>query len=311
MIHFNQAYSQVFKSGQLTVGLMTPAGQSGRMANVKESFEHAALADKLGFAALWARDVPLMVPQGSDNKAVALDDPFLWLAGLAMSTKNIALGAAAIVVPLRHPLHVAKAALSLDRLSGGRFILGLGSGDRPAEYDAFGKDLEARRAVFHDSWPLLRSALSPVADERRLLLEATAGYDLMEAPQARIPMMVVGSARQSVQWIAQNSDAWITYHRVESRQQGRINLWRQALSERAGGAHKPFVQSLELQLLESPAASSEPLELGLRTGRNQLIEYLGRLKGLGVGHVIVHLSNKGRPISDMIREIGQEVLPRI
>ncbi len=312
MIQFNAAYNEVFRSGRLTLGLMTPFAQaSGQMARLDEAFELAALADKLNYAALWTRDVPLMIPQGSDNTASALDDPFLWLAGLACATRRIALGAAAIVLPLRHPLHVAKASLTLDRLSAGRFILGLGSGDRPAEFASFGEDLEMRRDAFRRRWPLLRAALSPVEQERTSLLESTGGYDVMEAPQARIPMMVVGSARQSLQWIAEHADAWATYHRVEARQQGRINLWHQALEQKTQGFSKPFVQSVQLDLLKEPSAQPEPLELGMRTGRHALVDYLRRLQELGVEHVLFNLASNGRPARDVIQEIGEEVLPQV
>lgn len=312
MLRFNAAYNEVFQPGRLTLGLMTPfAHAPGQMARLDETFELAALADELNFAALWTRDVPLMVPQGSDNTASALDDPFLWLAGLGFVTRRIALGTAAIVLPLRHPLHVAKAALTLDRLSVGRFILGMGSGDRPAEFSSFGGELEMRRDVFRSRWPVVRAALSPVAEERLPLLEATGGYDLMDAPQARIPMMIVGSARQSLQWIAEHADAWATYHREEARQQGRINLWHQALEQKAAEFPKPFVQSVQLDLLKSPFAKPKPLELGMRTGRYALVDYLHRMKELGVGHVLFNLASNGRPARDVIREIGEEVLPQV
>ena len=308
---FNTAYGKVFQLNRLTLGLMTPLAHDGKMARFDEAFEQAALADELNFAALWTRDVPLMIPQGSEHSISALDDPFLWLAVLANATRTIALGAAAIVLPLRHPLHVAKASLTLDRLSAGRFILGLGSGDRPAEFASFGEDLDARREAFRQRWHVVRSALSPHAPDRQPLLELTEGYDLMEAPQARIPMIVVGSARQSVQWIAAHGDAWATYHRDETRQQGRINLWRGALAQSAHGAAKPFIQSMQLDLAKSPSAQPEPLELGMRTGRHALVDYLRRLKELGVGHVLFNLSGGGRPVADVIREMGEEVVPRV
>ena len=310
MSDFNSAYQKVFQPNQLTLGLMTPLARQGSMARIDDAFRQAALADKLNFAALWARDVPLMIPQGSDNSTSALDDPFLWLAGLAGATTHIALGAAAIVLPLRHPLHVAKAALSLDRLSAGRFILGVGSGDRPAEFASFGQDLEARREVFRERWQVVRAALSPVPQEREPLLELTDGYELMAVPQRQIPMIVVGSARQSVQWIAAQGDAWATYHRPEARQQSRIGLWRGALQQSAQGADKPFIQSMQLELLESVSAQPEPLELGMRTGREALIDYLLRLKELGVGHVLFNLSG-GRPAEEVVQELGEEVIPQL
>ena len=312
MDRFNRAYVEVLGSGRMTVGLMTPTARpAGAMADLDAERQVAQRAEAMGFAALWTRDVPLMVPQGSDQEAVALDDPFVWLATLAAATRQIALGTAAAVLPLRNPLHLAKGALSLDRLSGGRFILGLGSGDRPEEFGAFGEDVNLRAEKFRSHWSVLRSALGGRSSERARLLEATGGYQLMQPSSARVPMVVVGSARQSLQWIAANADAWATYHRDEVRQEGRIGLWRSALRERAGGETKPFVQSLHLDLLACPDAPATPIELGLRTGRHQLASYLARMKHAGIGHVMLHLAPGLRPALDIVDEIGQQVLPAL
>lgn len=306
----NAAWGRVFQAERLTVGLMTPFdAATARLADLDASARLAALADELGFAALWTREVPLMIPQGSDQQASALDDPFLWLAWLASATRRIALGTAAVVLPLRHPLHVAKSALSLDRMSGGRLLLGMGSGDRPEEFASFGQDLDGRAAAFRERWALVRAALSPDPGRREPLLEATGGYDLMPPPEARIPAIVVGSSRQTLQWIAANADAWATYHRDEVQQRGRIGLWQQALEQRAGGEPKPFVQSALLDLLEEPSAPAQPLDLGLRTGRDGLVDYLRRMRVLGVAHVMFGLVEGGRPAAEVIREIGEEVLP--
>jgi luciferase-type oxidoreductase len=315
MDRFNRACVAVLAAGRMTIGLMTPAARpSGGMADLDAERQLAERADMLGFAALWARDVPLMVPQGADHEVSAQDDPFVWLATLSAATQRIALGTAAAVLPLRNPLHLAKSALSLDRLSGGRFILGLGSGDRPEEFVAFGEDVNRRAEKFRAQWPVLRSALGRRTSERELLLEVTHGYELMKPSSTRVPMIVVGSARQSLQWIAANADAWATYHRDEVRQQGRIGLWRSALRERAGGKVKPFVQSVQsvhLDLLASPDAPSTPVELGLRTGRRQLIAYLARMEKIGVSHVMLHLAPGLRPVLEIVDEIGQEVLPAL
>lgn len=309
-MYFNIAHHHVFRPGKLTLGLMTPFTEAaGQMASLDDTIRLAALADALGFAALWTRDVPLAIPQGSAHISSTLDDPFLWLAALAHATEHIAVGAAAIVLPLRHPLHVAKASLTLDRLSSGRFILGLGSGDRPDEFASFGENLDTRRDSYRERWPLLRAALSPDAAQRQVLLDATGGHDLFALPSAQIPMLVVGSARQSLQWTAEHADGWATYHRPEARQKGRIGLWQQALGQKAAGSDKPFVQSVQLDLLADPTAPSEPLELGLRSGRQGLIRYLRSLQELGVAHVIFNLADNGRPEHEVLREIGTEIIP--
>lgn len=310
MYPFNAACIRALASPGLTLGLMTPiARQVGAMADVEFERLAAVNADQHGFAVLWARDVPLMVPQGSDLEAAAIDDPFVWLSSLAAATKEIAVGTAAAVLPLRHPLHLAKTAISMDRLSGGRFILGVGSGDRDAELAAFDKRSEQRGELFRRDWEILRSALAPEVAERQVLFDATGGYDLATVPATRVPMIAVGSARQTLQWIAANSDGWASYHRGEARQQGRIELWQSALRERASGKQKPFVQSLHLDLVEDSDAPALPIELGLRTGSKALVEYLVRLEGMGVGHVLLHLARGSRPALEILDELGRDVLP--
>ena len=307
---FNTAYRRTLLAGRLTLGLMTPVARAnGAMADPEAEREVAALADRLGFAALWTRDVPVMVPQGEEISV--LDEPFVWLAMLAGATRRIALGTAAAVLPLRHPLHVAKAALSLNRLSGERFILGLGSGDREAEFAIFRQDIALRGDAFRERWNLVRSALSPDEAGRTALREATGGLDLMAPPAERIGMLVVGSARQSLQWTAAHADGWATYHRDEARQQGRIGLWQTALRERADGEAKPFIQSLQIDLLEDPAAPAEPIELGLRTGRDALVAYLDRMEDAGVAHVLMNVVRGPRPATEVVEELGREVLPRL
>ncbi|WP_406235990.1 TIGR03571 family LLM class oxidoreductase [Isoptericola jiangsuensis] len=307
MNHFNAAHARVFPQHGLSLGLMTPVAAHG-LADVAEAQRIARLADDLGFAALWTRDVPLMVPQGPDATASAVDDPFLWLALLAGATTRIAVGTAAIVLPLRHPLHVAKSALSLDRISGGRFVLGLGSGDRPEEFAAFGEDLEGRAATFRERWALLRAALSPDEAERARLRDATGGFDVLPAAQARIPMLVVGTARQSLQWIAREAEGWATYHREEAAQEGRIGLWQQA---QGAGEAKPFVQSMLLDLQADPQAPAEALPLGLKVGRDGLRAYLQRVHAQGVAHVMFNLVDNGRPVDEVLREIAAYILPAV
>ncbi|AWH53657.1 LLM class flavin-dependent oxidoreductase [Stenotrophomonas sp. ESTM1D_MKCIP4_1] len=305
MYPFNVAHAGLFAGDGLTLGLMTPVAAHG-LADLAEARRIARLADALGFAALWTRDVPLMVPQGPDATASALDDPFLWLALLAASTERIVLGTAAIVLPLRHPLHVAKSALSLDRISGGRFVLGLGSGDRPEEFAAFGEDLEGRAATFRERWSLLRAALSPIEAEHARARDASGGFDVLPMPSVRIPMLVVGTARQSLQWIAREAEGWATYHREEATQEGRIGLWQQAQGE---GAAKPFVQSMLLDLQADPRAPAEALPLGLKVGREGLRAYLQRVHAQGVGHVMFNLVDNGRAVDEVLGEIATHILP--
>lgn len=104
--------------------------------------ELAELADSLGFRALWVRDVPLYDPSFGD--AAQVFEVFSYLGFLASVTRNILLGTAAVVLPLREPLLTLKSAATIRALSGGRLLLGVASGDRPVEYPLFGRDFDSR-----------------------------------------------------------------------------------------------------------------------------------------------------------------------
>lgn len=310
---FSPALSAVrAPDGRLTLGLMTPPPQpQGVMADPVEARELAALAEAQGIAALWVRDVPLAVPQGGDRLASSLDDPFQWLALLAGATSRIALGTAAAVLPLRHPLHLAKTALSLDRISGGRLLLGVATGDRPEEFEIFGAELGDRRDEFRDRWALLRSALSPVEREREHLLRATSGYELMVPPAHRIPQVIVGSAKQTLQFNAAHADAWATYYRPYDEQKGRFGLWRQAVEQRGRGNDPALIQSMSLDLLEDPDAPAQEISLGLRTGSKALVETLRRYREIGLEHCIFAQASDDRSTREVIEQLGREVVPRL
>jgi luciferase-type oxidoreductase len=156
----------LFKNSRLTIGVVLPMQERERHdIDFGLQLELARRADELGFSAIWVRDVPLNSPTYPDP--VGHSDPWVLLGALAASTQSIALATGAIVLPLRHPLHVAKAALSMDILSSGRFVLGLGSGDRPSEFAAFDRNVDDRRELFRSHWAALEPMRLTAMSARR------------------------------------------------------------------------------------------------------------------------------------------------
>lgn len=303
-------FSRTFAPGKLSLGMMMPTAPLVHgVPNMTDQLTQAARIDELGFAALWSRDVPLFDPEFGD--AGQIYDPWVWLSQLAARTKNIALSTAGIVLPLRHPIHVAKAAASLDVLSGGRFMLGAASGDRATEYPAFGYDHATRGQAYRDGIQTIRQLTEH--DFPRFASGPTAfdgGLDLLPKPTApSLPLFAVGSGQQSVQWIAEHMDGWISYPRDIEDQRRRIGLWHTALGQRAHGQFKPFAQSLFVDLAEDPDTPQSPIFLGFRFGRNRLIDHLEGLQNLGVHHVMINLRHSTRPAAEVVEELGSEVLP--
>lgn len=305
----NPGYQRMFAPGKLTLGLFFAIeSYSGPIPTMSGQIALAQRAEELGFAALWARDVPLFDPTFGDVGQIF--DPWPFLGYVAASTDTIALVTGAIVLPLRHPLHTAKAAASIDHLSNGRLVLGVSSGDRPVEYPAFGRRREDRAALFRDALAVIDRSLH----ERFPAIISTFGElsdaDLIPKPTAaHLPLLVTGHSGQTVQWIRENSQGWIMYPRPVPAQQKIIAEWNQAAVLIGDAAFKPFSQSLYIDLAENPSARPCPIHLGYRLGATALVEHLANLREIGVNHVVVNLKYGQRPARDVLEELGSAVLP--
>jgi len=299
---------RVFSEGRLSIGLTLPLLRAGDIvADFREQVELAALADALGFRALWVRDVPLNSADYPDP--VGHLDPWVLLGALAMHTTQIALASGAIVLTLRHPLHIAKGAGSVQTLSNGRFILGLGSGDRPPEYAAFGRDGEERRELYRVHWETVAAALgeSPrvVADRRP---QGAPEFMLLPQPPSPVPLLAVGSGGQSVDWIARHSIGWMTYHREPETQRARHSMWRAAVERLPTPGFRAFGVAMRLDLSGDPHERATPLPLGYRAGLNALLELLREMRENGTHHVTLNLTSD-RPVREVIEELAADVLP--
>lgn len=297
---------RLFREGHLSVGLVLPLRATvEEEVDFREQLELAVLAEALGFSAVWVRDVPLNGPWYPEP--FGHPDPMVMLGAVAARTSTIALGTAAVVLPLRHPLHVAKAAISLDHLSGGRLVLGVGSGDRPKEFAAFGVAEATYKERYRQHWKQLAAALERPA--RVHIGEEGEGADFELRPPARsdIPMIAVGSGGQTLQWIARNAAGWATYHRPRERQRDRHGLWRGAVERVVPGAFRSFSVALALELEEDPQAPPQEIDLGYRTGNANVASILETMRTDGMHHVMLNLQPVGRPVAKAITALAKSI----
>jgi luciferase-type oxidoreductase len=302
-------FSTVF-GARPSLGVFFPiesyAGDTPRM---RDQEALARRAEAIGFSALWFRDVPLRDPSFGDTGQIF--DPWVYLAHIAAHTRRIALVTGAIVLPLRHPLHVAKAAASVDRLSGERLVLGVATGDRPGELAAFGVQGD-RGEVFRQRLALIRRAWAEQFPSWQGESGGLEGLDPIPKPAlGAVPIMVTGHSRQEIDWIARHADAWVTYPRAPQAQAAVIARWRRALEEAGVEEDRPIAQSLYIDLAAEPRAAPRPIHLGWSLGREPLIDLLETLRGHGMRHVALNLKYGRRPASEVLEEIGGEVIPRL
>ena len=110
----------------------------------------AELGEALGYHLLMISDHVAITPDVQARYPAPLYDPFTTLGWLAGLTRRVELGTTVIILPYRHPIETARMAANVDRLSGGRFILGIGVGWARQEFDALGVPFHQRGAMTDD-----------------------------------------------------------------------------------------------------------------------------------------------------------------
>ena len=299
--HENAGFQQVFDGTELSFGAGFPlTNQNETMPDAPEECRLAQHAEAVGFDALWVRDVPTYWPSFGD--AGQTFDVWPWLTHVASATETIALGTASVVLPLRHPLHVAKSAASVDQLSDGRLVLGVASGDRDPEFPAFDVDAEDRGTLFRESVDVLRT----VWRDEYPTIESTWGTldgEVSVVPKPTtdtLPLLPTGHARQSVEWIAEHGDGWLFYQLPRSTLQRYLEEWRELAGQ------KPYSMAVQVELADDPEAEPEHVHQGFRAGTEWFRRYFTDLDELGVDHVVVGL--RGDDPESALTTFSEEVI---
>ena len=201
--------------------------------DVATSYAHAIelfrWAEELGYDSGWV--IQRHFRQGNEH----VSSPLVLLAAIAQHTSRIRLGTGVLVLPLEDPLKVAEDAATLDVLAGGRLELGIGSGPFPGAWEAFGRDLSERPALWDASVARLHEVLEgaplnglgeslhpPGTGVRGRLWQATSSAPAVAFAQAR----AAGAAGDGLQ-LSRATD-W-NRHQSPEAQAALVDAYRQAL----------------------------------------------------------------------------------
>ncbi|MAD41247.1 MAG: LLM class flavin-dependent oxidoreductase [Arcobacter sp.] len=305
----NNGFNSVFRNNKLSIGLVIPLENYPRtpIPTMKNQMEKILLAEELNFKAIWLRDIPFNDPSFGD--VGQMYDPFSYLGYLSAKTSKIALGVGSLILPLKHPANVAKAAASIDALSNGRLILGVASGDRAKEYPAMNIDYDNRGNNFRESFNYINQIWEdfPMFDNE--FGSPNADLDMLPKPtNQKVPMLITGASQQNPSWLASNGDGWITYPRPVSTQKIIVNRIRDNAKEN-NTQNRPISQSLYIDLVEGLDFSPQPIHLGYRLNVKHLIEHLKSLEAIGINHVALNLRFNQADIEKTLKIIAAEILP--
>jgi probable F420-dependent oxidoreductase len=174
------------------------------------TFEHVIVPDRYDSVYPYNPSGKLAV-SGSDRFV----DPLIALTWVASQTERLRLGTGVSILPQQNPLYLAKQASSLDHLSGGRLMLGLGIGWLREEFEALGVPFERRGERADEYLDAMTQAWSGRTVDVRGDFVDWHGWSMQPTPvqQPRIPIVIGGTSPAAIRRVVARGDGWYVIHR--------------------------------------------------------------------------------------------------
>ena len=257
-------------------------------------------ADRLGFESVWISE-HLVVPldaagsphAGDDHPPIPSDVPvydvFSYLSHLAARTSTIRLGTNVYNIGLRHPFVTARAATTLDVLSGGRFLFGIGASWLRAEWEALGLDFDGRGARVDEAIDVCRRLWTePVVEHQGTHFSfGPTAFEPKPVQAGGPPLHVGGDGPAALRRAATVGAGWIPMnHTLDDLPPSLARL--RELADRAG--------------------RTTPIEVTLNAGDVADVDGVRRYADAGVTRLIVRPWSRTSEAIDGIRRFADEVL---
>ena len=307
--------------GIQTIHRRTEPATAPWLPSIDELVSLVQLVERSGYDSLWVGD--------HISFAVPILDPLLQLAQAAVVSRWLTLGTSVYLLPLRHPAPVAKQAATLDHLTEGRFVFGVGVGGEFArEYEVCGVPREERGARLSEAIPLLRKFWSgePVSHTGRFYGPFT---DVPMQPPARQqggpPIWCGGRTDAALRRTGRLADGWLSYvvtpdmyraglEKIEAAAQGR-NLTRFAtghlLFTRIDDTYEKALDAATETLsvryaMDFRRAAQRYCALGRP---EQVVERILEFHAAGVRHVMLDLVGPYEQRDEQIQRFAAEAMP--
>jgi len=309
---------QIIPDGQVAFGIQLPIQSQStiyvedweRSAGPAELARVARQAEESGFFYVAVCDHTAIPRRLAGAMSTTWYDTVATLGFLAGITSRVSLMSHVYVAAQRHPLRAAKEFSTLDALSGGRVIIGVGAGHVTEEFDMFGPPFEQRGAGLDEAIDALAAALS---DEYPTLAgprwpARDVGVSPRPVQQPRPPIWVGGSSRAALRRAARRGDGWLpqTVRRSDLRDQ--VAQLLELRQDMRGGA------PIEIGALAGVFHVGEPdreLPRGTVSGSPERIaENLAELIDLGASHIQMRFTNRSlAELCDQMAAFGEQVGP--
>ena len=268
------------------------------------------MAEELGYDSIWCNDhlalpgtrgdgvaEPAYAAAYGEQRGQSIYEPLIVLAYLAAVTRRVMLGTSVYLLPLRSPLLAARQAVSLDRLSEGRLVLGVGAGWLESEFAAVGVPYRQRGRRTDEAIAMLKS------------LCGEDGADFLPKPVQRPhpPLWIGGRSAAALRRAARSGDAWHPSHLTVDELRTQIPQLH-AECERAGRSADEVMVTTRRKLVRTPTDDERALSGDARA----IAATVAELEQLGISHLVVELPGASEgELLENLDWFGREVLAEV
>ena len=275
--------------------------------DVQAIFRLATRAEELGFDSVWASDHVFNVSyvyERLGNRPYY--DPLSILSYVAAITENLVLGTSVLVLPYHNPMRLAKAAATLDVMSGGRLSLGVGVGVIEQELNALGSPFPQRGAITNESIAIMKELWTQDDPSFQGEFYSFSGMKFSPKPvqKPHIPLLIGGTSRAAIRRAARMGNGWHpTAMPPEELSENIQYLRRQTQAAGRDDSEVPVSISVPMQ-------GGRAGRFALGTDPEEIRPKVEAFAGLGVERMVISpYSDDPREMLAAAEMIGQHVIP--
>ena len=289
-------------------------------ADAQSNIEIAKAAEEMGFDSVWASD-HVVIPAGRTGMfSEYFYDPFILLTYIAAETSKILIGTSVIILPYRNPVVTAKTASTLDLVSGGRLIFGVGPGWLREEFEALGVQFDMRGRMTDEYIKAIRTLWEEDRPEYEGEFCSFSGIKFYPKPlqKPRPPIWIGGSSGRALRRAALLGDGWQpTWASPADVGEGITAI--KSIADEAGRdpADLTFSVRNRLKILKSDAGGkgsndqrpNEP-SFSLRGNAGEIADYIAQYGELGVSHIVFDPdADDLKEIFYMMEAVSKKIMP--
>ena len=309
--------------GVQTLHRRTEPAEGPWLPTIDELADLVGLVDRCGYDSMWVGDHVAFT--------IAIFDPLLQLAQAAVLSRRLVFGTDVFLLPLRHPTPIAKQVSTLDHLTEGRFIFGVGvGGEFPKEYEACGVPLNERGARLSESLTIMRKLWTgePVSHAGKFF--TFEGVKMQPPPRqpGGPPIWCGGRADPALRRIGRMTDGWMSYVVTPDMYRQGLEKIATAASEAArtfdrgfGTAHLLFTRiddTYEKALDAATISLSQRYAMDFRKAAQRycalgtpqdVVETIFKFQQAGVRHLILDFVGPYEERDQQIERFAAEAMP--